>query len=203
MVERDVQKPPARYYSAYLWIMFVLLRKTADGRWVVLHAPEKAPADGGIALSEEPWKASIPFFEHANLADPESLAFGKRQLAAKAVGGLAEMAALLPDTGSTIRLAYATAVDDANCGGELAFDSFRSGARIVDLVKARLELARSSPRDPAARLLERIGDDPILDFDFFDAEPGRHPHSACGLPVHIRAHYDWLGANIVRGENAA
>lgn len=189
LVARDLENPPARYYSAYLWVMFVLLRKV-DDRWVVLHAPEAEHPSGGIAKSSQPWKSSIPFFEHANLADAESCAFGKRQLAAKALTGLVELVSRLPADGSTIRLAYASAVDDPNCGRELAIPALRGGTSIAARMRRQLSAAR--PGDPLARLNATVAGAPLLDFEFFSAEAGRHPHSGCSLPGHISAHYDWL-----------
>lgn len=192
--EETKRKPgTSLYYSAYLWIMFVVLRKVGDN-WVVLHAPDEEPLAGGFAASSQPWKASIPFFEHANLADGESCAYGKRQLAAKALNGLAELAALIPDDGESLRLAYATAVDDPNCGRPLALGDLLSGGKtIAALMRERLEAAApDGGTNPLARLLREGVDGPLLTFEHFNSDIGHHPHSGCSMPSHIRAHYEWL-----------
>ncbi|HEX2749707.1 MAG TPA: hypothetical protein VHM91_16975, partial [Verrucomicrobiales bacterium] len=65
-----------RYYSAYLWILFVL----CDGSGKPKHG-----------MNESPWLGIIPFFEHANVADEGSRELSMRQLAAKVVHSLGEL----------------------------------------------------------------------------------------------------------------
>lgn len=66
-----------RYYSAYLWILFVL----CDGSGKPKHG-----------MNSSPWLGIIPFFEHANIADEGSRELSMRQLAAKVVHSLGELA---------------------------------------------------------------------------------------------------------------
>jgi hypothetical protein len=89
------------YYSAYLWIIFVVL--DAAGKPVF---PRHDTADLG-----ETWRGLLPFFEHGNIADGMAYDFLKHQLARKA------MAALQRLVGQTSgwRFGYACAFDDPGC----------------------------------------------------------------------------------------
>ena len=60
------------YYSAYVWVAFV---ECIKGPTVNVRHPKNT----------EPWKGIIPIFEHGNLADPETYAACKMQLAYKAM----------------------------------------------------------------------------------------------------------------------
>ncbi len=189
-VDRNPESPPSRYYSAYLWIMFILLRKV-NGKWELLHDDDPGGAGRSpIGQSAQPWKCTIPFFEHANLADPETCAFGKRQLARKAQAGLVELASLLPRNNAEMRIAYACGVDDSNCGSGLAIPELGGGETIASLMKA--SIAAAGPDDAAHWLRREVDGRPLIDFEYFTAEPGHHPHSACALPQQITTHYEWF-----------
>jgi GNAT superfamily N-acetyltransferase len=89
-----------RYYSAYVWMMFVLV----DG--------------AGQPLSpDRPWESLFPFFEHGNVGDARHYRFFKEQVAHKALTSIAAMAAAPGGAGA--RFAYAGALDDAGCGSRL------------------------------------------------------------------------------------
>lgn len=93
-----------RYYSAYAWIMFVLL----DERGRPL-----------IEKKEERWRNLFPFFEHTNIADRKTYELMKEQLVRKALTGISHL--VCKDTSATWHLAYACALDDSGCGTSLPF----------------------------------------------------------------------------------
>jgi len=181
----------SRYYSAYLWVMFIVLRNS-DGVWRPLYGPRERPQQHAIAGSEEAWKASIPFFEHANLADSESCAYGKRQLAAKALAGLSELVAQIPEGNCDLRFAYACAVDHSNCGHPPAFPGLSGDSTLMELMETRLSEVKGDCEDPLENLLRDCDGKKMVDFRFFQDADLKHPHSACHMPSHIRKHYDLL-----------
>lgn len=69
-----------QYYSAYIWAAFVKCRKEDDGNFTALHPiPERGEPFG----SERPWNGVVPVFVHGNIADPQTYAVCKAQLAYK------------------------------------------------------------------------------------------------------------------------
>jgi hypothetical protein len=89
---------PAYYYSAYLWIAFIIL---PDG---------ELPKDHRT----HPWKSLLTFFEHGNIADKETFRFLQHQLAIKTARGLVALAR----EEAHLKFAYVCAFDDSGCGYE-------------------------------------------------------------------------------------
>lgn len=171
----DANALPSRYYSAYLWAAIVVLVPTADGQIAVNSLPSERA---------EPWKDFIPFFEHGNLADPESCLFGKRQLATKVITGLA---AALRDWGEDrepLHFAFACAIDEAGCGHSLAYPEWSGHVTMRDLIGEALNSLAST--DP---MIQRMRDDKLLDMKHFSGAPGQHDFSACGFPTIVASHY--------------
>ncbi|GEM_PF-1335910 len=174
----DHRAYPSRYYSAYLWAAVVVLVQTPGG---------PVPLSDTRPGRSEPWKDFIPFFEHGNLADPESCLFGKRQLAIKVVAGLASAVRVWGKERPPLHFAFACAIDEAGCGHDLAYPDWSGHVTMRTLIQEALQtLART---DPAAR---RIRDEKLLDFDHFGGEPGQHDFSACGFPGIVARHYGWM-----------
>lgn len=97
-VGREVaHRDPAYYYSAYLWVIFVILR---DG---------DLPKDHGT----HPWKHMLTVFEHGNIADEETFKFLQHQLAIKTARALDDLARNDP----AVSFAYVCAFDDSGCTG--------------------------------------------------------------------------------------
>jgi hypothetical protein len=121
-IEEKKDQLPA-YYSAYLWIMFVV----CDDQGKPLRS-----MNGGT-----PQLGLIPFFEHANIADIGSCQLSKQQLAAKVVVALGEildrgetsvgaggcLGTCVPFKGGYI--IYTCAFDDTGC----EFDTDPAGRR--------------------------------------------------------------------------
>ncbi|MDN5781371.1 MAG: hypothetical protein L0H23_05010 [Luteimonas sp.] len=171
---------PSRYYSAYLWVGFVLLARKGDG-WRPLSATLGNPA--------QRWKDFVPFFEHGNLADRESCAFGKRQLAAKTIAAFSRLLEGHAPGAFRHRFAFACAIDEPGCGYPLAHPQWGGGPSVRELLKQALQRAVDGG-DPNSRRLQEEG---ILQFDHFDGRPGHHDYSACQLPSLVAAHYATFG----------
>jgi hypothetical protein len=66
----------APYYSAYLWMVFVVCGENGEP----VHP-----------MNEKPWLGLIPYFEHANIADAGSRTISMKQLASKVVRSLGDL----------------------------------------------------------------------------------------------------------------
>ena len=88
------------YYSAYLWVMFVILKE-----------------NGRPLFARNAWQDLLSFFDHANVADGATYRLLKRQFARKALG-IVDM--ILSDE-PRLRLGYGCGFDDSGCGSPLRF----------------------------------------------------------------------------------
>ena len=91
----DLEEGAARYYSAYLWAMFVI----CDDRGIPIYR-------------DEPWRGVLPFFEHANIAEEQPMAMLKRQLAVKTLSSVLRLLRELP----RLQLRFVCAIDESGCG---------------------------------------------------------------------------------------
>ncbi len=83
-----------RYYSAYLWVMFVI-----------------CAADGEPIYPQQPWRALLPIYEHGNIADGKTYATLKQQLARKTLSLLHEIVVAQP----ALRFRCVCAFDETLC----------------------------------------------------------------------------------------
>ena len=171
---------PSRYYSAYLWVAIVVLYPTPQGL-ASLGTMRPQPS--------EPWKDFIPFFEHGNLADPESCVFGKRQLAAKVVIGLA---AALKNWGAErepLHFAFASSIDEPGCGHPLAHPEWSGRVTMRELIGEALDNLATTDR-----YVQRLRDEKLLRMDHFSGAPQQHPFSSCTFPEIVASHYKVIEA---------
>jgi len=91
----------ATYYSAYLWIAFVMCDSETREPF---HPDEK-------------WRDLIPFFEHGNIADADVYDFHTSQLARKAAQGAQRL--LQNEPGLILR--FVCSIDEAGCGYHLVY----------------------------------------------------------------------------------
>lgn len=174
-IANDANALPSRYYSAYLWVAIVVLVPGEQG---------PVPINSFRPDHPEPWKDFIPFFEHGNLADPESCLFGKRQLATKVVMGLASALREWGEEREPLHFAFACAIDETGCGHELAHPQWSGYITMRKLIEEAL--VSLAPTDPFAK---RMLDDNLLEMKRFSGAPGQHDFSACGFPAIIASHY--------------
>ena len=155
------------YYSAYMWVMFVL---------------EAGP--GNLLMTPgEPWRALLPFFVHGNIAEPTTYAFLKDRLAHEALDAI-EAVVQRPGTPPEMCFVYASAIDDPGCG----FRPLVEGpGEQIKLTLRRLLAGRFSAI--ASRV--RIVDDPIslraTDGSYYAAH-----FSSCHLPETIGTYFKCL-----------
>jgi hypothetical protein len=169
------------YYSAYLWLMFLL----QDGEGRAFHA--------------EAWKNLFVLFEHGNIADATTYHTLKEQLVAKTCVTLAKVLSVQAGANAgggaqgPLRLTYACAFDDTNCGeGDDALfrpdrlgRTNRAGAVIFEETTIIAMLRRSIASLPAGHVL-RSG---RLVLPTAGAAAPANPYGSCHLPEIIEAFY--------------
>ncbi len=127
------------YYSAYVWVMFLVDEKSSPGI-----CPDDAAAEGDL------FRRLLPFFEHANIADPNVYELLKARLARKAVAsidqilreharatGRAAEAGAGRDPGN-LTIYYLCAFDDPNCSDSSLLVP-PPGQRIRDFIEEELK----------------------------------------------------------------
>jgi hypothetical protein len=116
------------YYTAYLWVCFVIQHHSSDG-WRPIHKlapePHKTLSPSEKMRSAAPWLDFVPFFEHGNISDDTTYRFLRHQLAHKALDGLSRLVkdwkAKNPGQHYPLRFSYACAIDDSGCGQNIRF----------------------------------------------------------------------------------
>lgn len=170
----------SQYYSAYLWIAFML-------------------HDGKHLYFDETWRNVIVFFEHGNIAEPLSYLALKRQLVSKARSTIERILAKDDVDGRTVHLSYACAFDDANC-------SAGHGRPLLPAPHAAAG-GRATPHPPdltIRKLLEesvrlhwptQISRDRLNVYGVSGNENAPpNPYSSCHLPAAVEEFYGALDA---------
>src|SRR6185436_15239959 len=155
------------YYSAYLWVMFVL--ETQPGH-LLMSAGER-------------WRALLPFFVHGNIAEPSTYAFLKERLAQEALDAI-EAVIRQPGTSSEVTFVYASAIDDPGCGFKLLMEG--PGEPIKETVRRLL-----ADRFSAIASRVRIEDDPAK-LRASDGTYYAEYFSSCHLPETIGTYFTCL-----------
>lgn len=153
----------ALYYSAYLWITFVM-----------------CAADTGEPLNpDHQWRDLIPFFMHGNVADGDTYDFYATQLARAAVEGALQLLRTEP----ALVLRFASAIDETACGYDMLY-SMPAEMTIRNTMVKFVEEAENEDQLVLRRLLldlEATG--PFKDGDY----------SACALPGIVSDYYNESG----------
>ncbi|ADP71127.1 hypothetical protein Rvan_1889 [Rhodomicrobium vannielii ATCC 17100] len=187
----------SNYYTAYLWIMFVI----QDG-------------NGAPFFQEEEvyWKNLLVFFEHGNIADATTFHTLKKNLAAKVCSSLSEIFAREQALGRTLRIVYGGALDDTNCGhGNTLYPPARvahlddlpyeKDTQIIDIVSnLAMSTIDGSPL-PRFLVLKRAVADGCLVLEGA-SKNGDHKSEfcSCQLPQVIENFYDKLGKSGSEGD---
>ena len=119
------RKDSAKYYSAYVWVMFILCNN--DKYRTPLYPS-----------SDQPWLGMFPFFEHGNIANDSTYALFKSQLADKTLASISRL--LEEDNSKSYVFQYACASDHSNCltgecNTEYVLGDFQSAIRIRDYIE--------------------------------------------------------------------
>jgi GNAT superfamily N-acetyltransferase len=150
----------ALYYSAYLWITFVM-----------------CAADTSEPLNpDHQWRDLIPFFMHGNVADGETYDFHATQLARAAVEGALQLLCAEPD----LVLRFACAIDETACGYDMLY-SMPAEMTIRNKMIKFVQEAHDENRLTLSRLkLDFEATGPLKDGDY----------SACALPGIVTDYYN-------------
>jgi hypothetical protein len=168
----------AGYYSAYVWVIFAVEdeEETLGGGTSTFTAVDTTEAnspaavlDGSAAIEVKPWLRWVPFFEHANLANPDVYGFLKKTLALKVIR-FAEQHCVTDESGRRARLVYRCAFDDTGCkacaesgqaleppGSSLAPSASTDSKTIRDWVEMLLGEKKAALRAAEARRSEGSG----------------------------------------------
>ena len=162
----------AQYYSAYLWIAFVMCKVDPETGELEPHHPEHK------------WRDLIPFFIHANIADPEAYEFHANQLARGAV----EAARQLLNTEPELILRFGCAIDQTGCGSQALY------VMQTRKISARMQVfAREAARQKDGAALQRLRFDSTEMFK--DGE-----YSACALPQIVSRYFNDVEEKVEENE---
>lgn len=171
-----------RIYQAYVWMMFVLCDE--DGT-PLFSQPQPAQGDQP-ARPAEPWRALLPFFTHGNIAEPDTYAFIRREVAQKCLAAMRSLHRQAPH----IKFRFACASDESNCGEPLEFPPATPTMRGFFILERCLEESSLSPEERACFILPgelKPNGEPYPDLDAF-----RDTYSACALPELLHKFYESL-----------
>ena len=164
----------APYYSAYLWIAFVMC-EVAD--------EEPSSSSGHRAQArlkplnpKHKWRDLIPFFIHGNIADDESYDFHATHLAR----GAFEAAIKFLEDETDLYLVFACAIDETACGYDMRYPVHAE--KIRTKMEGFAREAKATNKDGA--VLQR------LELDYDPKNPFRDgDYSACALPEIVNSYY--------------
>jgi hypothetical protein len=180
--------PAARYYSAYIWVMFVAtLHNSESGSLTPLH-----PSAEDEIRTDEPWLDLFPFFEHCNIACEQATSLMKAQLALKAVAGIARIVGLSKDPATfPLRFVFTCAIDDPGDRGEIMITSPRAPTEPATAPTIRERIAKLRENDQFQHLFE--GEDPIIVLDHYrEMIPEACPHSTHSLIPLVQSVYEHI-----------
>lgn len=183
-IERSKEHP--QFYSAYMWVMFIILKRDGSGR-------SQSPEDA-LHQQEPSWLELFPFFEHCNIACHAALLVMKRQLALKAVQGIHRVVELAKAEGKTdfpFRFSFACAIDEPGDGSNVWLPRVEwptpaceasAAFKMTTLIE---ELNFLASDQKYAHLFAEPH--PIIDLRYSADTASRNPYSACGLIAHTEA----------------
>lgn len=175
----NLEEGAARYYSAYLWVMFAM-----------------CDHDGAPLYRNEPWRGVLPFFEHANIAEGQAMALLKRQLVVKTLSSVLRLLRELPH----LTLQFVCAIDESGCGCELLCPP-PQGQSLSTLIREVIEKDEMfAELRPRGRLHARLRMAPVaVDESGAVTDVWQEAHySSCHLPDLVESYYKYL-ENIAGG----
>jgi hypothetical protein len=178
------------YFTAYLWLMFLVARKPAEPGQAPRRLVDSYPSPNARSIERMPkclWRELLPVYVHANIADAKALAMHRRALVGNALTLLRrlwiERQEQFPDAAAELCFSLVGGSDYAGCGSPLRF---APGDPLVKLL--REQLAAETDREFAASVL--------LPAD--DETPASRPpqlaqfYSACRLPDLVADYYEYV-----------
>jgi hypothetical protein len=169
----NVEQGAARYYSAYLWVMFAM-----------------CDASGAPLYRNEPWRGVLPFFEHANIAEGQAMAMLERHLVVKTLTSVLRLLRELP----RLQLRFVCAIDESGCGCGLLCPP-PQGQSVTNLIHEVIATEDMfAELRPSGRLHARLDMKPV-EVDASGAVVGvweEGNYSSCHLPDLIGSYYAYL-----------
>lgn len=164
----------ARYYSAYLWSMFVICRE-----------------DFEPLFTEQTWRGVLPFFEHANIAEEQTMTTLKHQLVIKTLTTVQGLLRELP----RLHMRFVCAIDESCCGSTLLCPPPAEGS-IRELMQQMID---TEPAFADLRVDGTLSLRLKLDRELWrDGE-----YSSCHVPELIGRYYDYIAARREDGAGSA
>jgi GNAT superfamily N-acetyltransferase len=161
----------AQYYSAYLWIAFVMCDNTGEP----LNPNDPDDPD----KPDQRWRDIIPFFMHGNIADDATYEFHTSQLARAVLEGALQLLQAEKENGLILR--FVCAIDESGCGFDIQYP-MPAKSTIRQKIKEFADAAKGTEAETALQRLDLRyhKDAPFKDGDY----------SACGLPDIVEGYYD-------------
>jgi len=175
------------YYSAYLWSMFIICHASGDGMPQPMEFHNGPDKDG---THPRPWLSMLPFFEHGNIADPDTYRSMKQQLAGKILSAIARLIKDCGEAGAYLRFCYACAIDDPGCnhqsdpGPPRSFGDSNAASGVGHTLRQTIQgmLAEAQFSD----IQDKVVFSPDWQKNFASQ------FSACHLPTVVRKYYEHL-----------
>jgi hypothetical protein len=141
---------PRAYFSAYLWMMFLVCTGTddKDGPRLLWNRHYPRWPDRAQVRSQELWRDLLPVFVHANIADAAALRLQRRTLIENALATLRNVWLARADNfdpgdvDAGIRFHLVCASDYSGCGDPVRFPPAES---LCDLLRERLAAETDAP----------------------------------------------------------
>lgn len=167
----NMEELSARYYSAYLWAMFVV----CDARQVPVYR-------------DEPWRGMLPFFEHGNLAEDQPMTMLKRHLAVKTLSSVLRLLRELPH----LNLRLVSAIDESGCGCDLVCPP-PTGESIAEVMRQIVDDNEVfADLRPGGKLHQRLILCPVLQATDGPELWEDGDYSSCNFPQLIKRYYTYL-----------
>ena len=159
---RDAGTAPQSYFSAYLWLMFLVARKVAEPGQAPRRLADTYPALQSRSVDRRAkrlWRELLPVYVHANIADANALALQRRALVNNAIGLLrqiwTEQPTLFPDVDrSELCFHLVGGSDYSGCGHQIRFPSCDP---LIE--RLRTAIAAESDRDFATSIVLPVEDE--------------------------------------------
>jgi hypothetical protein len=189
--ERDGDAAPQSYFSAYLWLMFLVARKPAEPQLPLQRLSGEFPPLTVKARARKEshlWRELLPVYVHANIADANALLMHRRTLVNNAVSLLREIWTEQPTLFPKLKreelcFCLVGGSDYSGCGHQIRFSS-------DDCLIARLRtrMADEPNREFASSVLLPAPEETMA------TRPGELAqfYSTCHLPDLVADYYAYI-----------
>jgi GNAT superfamily N-acetyltransferase len=167
----------AQYYSAYLWIAFVMCDSTGE--------PLNPNQPDDPDKPDQRWRDMIPFFMHGNIGDSATYDFHTSQLARAVLEGALQLLRAEEESGLILR--FVCAIDESGCGYDILYpmQAEKNPMQAEGTIRQKvIEFAKEAEATESGTVLRR------LDLNYDPNAPFKDgDYSACGLPEIVEGYY--------------